>query len=165
MKSALVSIFLAALIASPVVAAEIAIEGGEQQRSVSCDGQDVLIHGFKHNIELSGECGAIVIQGKNQTVTFEQATSLVVGAFESIVTGGLVGDVAISHGANTVEVNVSGGEAVIHGFKHNVFLKLSGATVINVSGAESSVRWSLEEGVPPPTTNISGFANSIEQAN
>lgn len=155
---------LAAMALASLAHAEpLNIEGIGLSRDVSCRGQDVNITGNANVIELSGDCGAVLVYGSQHKVTLDTARSLSVSGAEHEVVAKRVNALSVDTTDNQVRATVAGGEqpAVVEvtGADQVLDLQFDGPVKLDVSGSEQQVRWRGDE----PEVQMSGIDNKVER--
>jgi len=151
-----------------VHAAEVTVEGVNLERTVPCNGQDVGIYGSGNSIELTGDCGAIIVHGNGNSVTFENGASLTITGIDHAVQKGIVGALIVDGKGNIIDVSVEnegeGARVVISGAEHDVTLNLVSAADLVVNGLKHRVRWAILDDVPEPNIQIAGFDSTVEKS-
>lgn len=68
MMSLIAMIAAAALGAADGAKDPIHIGGVEQQRSIPCDGRDVVVEGVDHTLTFTGACASLTVTGSDNTI-------------------------------------------------------------------------------------------------
>jgi len=161
-------IALAALSPLAATAEELTVEGADLQRAIACDGEDVGIYGADNQIDLTGNCGNVLVYGSKHVVTFEHAASLTVSGMNHITTGGDVAKLIVDTADSTVTVTIDGKDAAgaidVSGTGHKVKLNLVSASTLEVAGSDQSVEWTIAKGIKQPKVQMSGVGNKVGPA-
>lgn len=155
---------LALLSTSAAVAEELAIEGVNIERSVACNGQDVGIYGSGNTIDLTGDCGAVIVHGDSHTVTFETAAGVTISGTDHTVSGGNAGALSVETTGHTVTATIAGSAhsaVTVDGTDQTVDLTFAGPSTLTVGGADHKVRWTLAGDASAPKVEITGANNSV----
>lgn len=141
----------------------LTIEGIGLSRDIACKGQDVNITGHTNTIELTGDCGAVLVYGSEHKVTLQTARSLTVSGAEHEVVAERVNGLDVATTDNHVRATVAAGEqparVKVQGAEHELDLQFDGEATLEVSGTDQQVRWSGDE----PAVHMSGIDNRVER--
>lgn len=146
---------------------EIVIEGVGLSRDVSCDGKNIGIYGAENKINLTGDCGKVIVHGASHTVSVESARELVVSGSELTINADHVAKLTVDTANNTVNATVKSdadpSAVLATGAQQTLNLTLASATTIDIEGASIVVNWTAKDGAPDPTVNIGGINNAVNK--
>ncbi len=148
-------------------AEEIVIEGVGLSQVVPCEGRDVGVYGADNKIDLTGECGSVVVHGDGHEVSLDKALSLALSGADHTVTAKAVTDLSVEttgHVVNATMTNDTGPARVaVSGSDQTLNLDLTGATELSVGGTNQVVNWALADGAPDPRIDITGIDNAVNR--
>jgi hypothetical protein len=146
---------------------EVVIEGVGLSRNVPCDGLDIGIYGADNTIELTGECGAVVVHGDGHTVTIDKAAALTVSGIGHTVNASSLAALAIETTENVVTATIASDSAPaqvsVNGADQTANLTLASQATIVVGGTGQTVNWELAEGAPEPRIDMGGIDNAVNR--
>lgn len=174
MRSILV---LTALLALPMVAHaespeapeedELVIEGISLSRDIPCDGQNVGIYGAGNKINLTGDCGTVIVHGSTHEVRVEQAKEIMISGADHTVFADTTSSLLVETTGHVVTANMAtdagSAQVSVNGAEQTLNLSLSSETDISIEGTEQVVNYELTEGAPEPKINVGGIDNTVNR--
>jgi hypothetical protein len=85
---------------NPVASGQI--DGDGITRTYACQGGDIVVGAASSHLTFTGQCGAVEVQGGNNTIVLEAATALEVKGAANQVTVGQAGSITVQGAGNTV---------------------------------------------------------------
>lgn len=162
-KSFLYSGLLAALAVVNVQAASLEVNGSGLVQNLPCTGQDVSIGGNDNQIRLSGQCGAVLVQGWDLQVSLDKAHSLRVNGVNIQVRVERTDSLSVDGSSNQIRATLSGGEppsvASVAGAEHLLDLHFNGPARIELGGMDHRLDWHGHE----PVIEASGVRHQIDR--
>ena len=148
---------------------EVVIEGVGLSRNVPCEGLDIGIYGAGNTIELTGDCGTVVVHGDGHTVSIEKAAAVTVSGIGHTVNADSLAALAIETTENVVTATMVSDAALakvsVYGADQVANLTLASETAIDVGGTGQTINWELAEGAPEPRIDMGGIDNAVNRIN
>jgi len=146
---------------------ETVIEGVGLSRAIPCNGLDIGIYGAGNNIDLTGDCGAVVVHGDGHTVSVEKAATLTVSGIGHTVNAASVANLAIETTDNVVNATIASASTpatvTVDGADQTANLILASQTTIAVGGTGQTINWELAGDAPEPQVELGGIDNAVNR--
>lgn len=151
------------LLAGTTHATPVELDGIGLSRDVPCGGKDVSITGNENRIQLTGDCGAVIVYGSDHQVSLETAATLEVSGVGITVEADSVGGLSVDTNRNRVRTAIAGrGQAAVvevSGAEHELELQFDGPAQVTVDGADNRLQWRGDE----PSISSSGVDHVIDR--
>lgn len=161
-KTLLCTGLLAALTAT-AQAGPLEIHGMGISRDLSCHGQDVDITGNANQINLSGQCGVVVVHGSEHEVSLGDAAALEVSGVDNQVRAGTLSRLIVATGGNRIHATLQAkqppAQVEVTGSENVLELQFDGPAKVDLSGVEHQLHWRGQD----PVIETTGSGHRIER--